>query len=163
VPQQPALYGRLTVGENLRLFARLERCADVGAAVDRMLAQTGLADRAGDRVETLSGGNRQRVNIAIGLLSAPAVLLLDEPSTALDPGQRERLWEFLQGRVEGGTAIVYSTHNVAEAERHADRIVVLADGEVVYAGSPRELEQTVGASGLGFEAAFVEFLRRRGH
>ena len=163
VPQQPALYGRLTVSENLRLFARLERCADAGAAVEAMLAQTGLGDRAGDRVETLSGGNRQRVNVAIGLLSEPAVLLLDEPSTALDPGQRERLWEFLGGLVEGGTAIVYSTHNVQEAERHAHRVVVLADGEVVYVGSPRELEEAVGASGLGFEAAFVEFLRRRGH
>ena len=128
-----------------------------------MLAQTGLGDRAGDRVETLSGGNRQRVNVAIGLLSEPQVLLLDEPSTALDPGQRERLWEFLRGLVEGGTAIVYSTHNVQEAERHAHRVVVLADGEVVYVGSPRELEDEVGASGLGFEAAFVEFLRRRGH
>ena len=163
VPQQPALYGRLTVAENLRLFARLERCPDVGAAVDRMFDQTGLGDRARDRVETLSGGNRQRVNVAIGLLSEPAVLLLDEPSTALDPGQRERLWEFLRGLVAGGTAIVYSTHNVQEAERHADRVIVLADGEVVYGGSPRELEETVGASGLGFEAAFVEFLRRRGH
>jgi ABC-2 type transport system ATP-binding protein len=163
VPQQPALYGRLTVAENLRLFARLERCPDVSATVDRMLAQTGLGDRVGDRVETLSGGNRQRVNVAIGLLSEPRVLLLDEPSTALDPGQRERLWEFLGGLVEGGTAIVYSTHNVQEAERHADRVVVLADGEVVYVGSPRELEDAVGASGLGFEAAFVEFLRRRGH
>ncbi len=163
VPQQPALYGRLTVAENLRLFARLERCADVGEAVERMLAQTGLGDRAGDRVETLSGGNRQRVNVAIGLLSEPQVLLLDEPSTALDPGQRERLWQFLRGLLEGGTAIVYSTHNVQEAERHAHRVVVLADGEVVYVGSPRELEDVVGASGFGFEAAFVEFLRRRGH
>jgi ABC-2 type transport system ATP-binding protein len=163
VPQQPALYGRLTVAENLRLFARLERCTDVSAAVERMLDQTGLGDRARDRVETLSGGNRQRVNVAIGLLSEPQALLLDEPSTALDPGQRERLWEFLRALVEGGTAIVYSTHNVQEAERHAHRVVVLADGEVVYVGSPRELEEAVGASGLGFEAAFVEFLRRRGH
>jgi ABC-2 type transport system ATP-binding protein len=163
VPQQPALYGRLTVGENLRLFARLERCRDVSGAVERMLVQAGLEERAGDRVETLSGGNRQRVNVAIGLLSEPEVLLLDEPSTALDPRQRERLWEFLRGLIEAGTAIVYSTHNVQEAERHADRVIVLADGEVVYTGSPRELEETVGASGVGFEAAFVEFLRRRGH
>jgi len=163
VPQQPALYGRLTVAENLRLFARLGRCDDVAAAVDRMLAETGLAERAGDRVETLSGGNRQRVNVAIGLLSDPEVLLLDEPSSALDPRQRERLWDFLRGLVDGGTAIVYSTHHVQEAERHAHRVLVLADGEVVYAGSPRDLEETVAARGLGFEAAFVEFLRRRGH
>jgi len=163
VPQQPALYGRLTVAENLRFFARLERTPDVDGAVARMLAQAGLEDRANDRVEALSGGNRQRVNVAIGLLSSPEVLLLDEPSTALDPRQRERLWEFLRGLVERGTAIVYSTHNVQEAELHADRVLVLADGEVVHTGSPRDLEQAVGTSGVGFEAAFVEFLCRRGH
>jgi ABC-2 type transport system ATP-binding protein len=95
VPQQAALYRRLTVAENLRLFARLERVDDVEAAVERMLEQTGLEERAADQVGTLSGGNQQRVNIAIGLLSAPSVLLLDEPSTGLDPRQRERLWEFV--------------------------------------------------------------------
>jgi ABC-2 type transport system ATP-binding protein len=92
-----------------------------------MLDQTGLGDRAGDQVSVLSGGNRQRVNIAIGLLAEPEVLLLDEPSAALDPRQRERLWEFLLALEGGGTAVVYSTHDVQEAERHADRVVVLAD------------------------------------
>jgi ABC-2 type transport system ATP-binding protein len=163
VPQQAALYGRLTVAENLRLFARLERVGDVDGSVTRMLAQTGLEARANDRVDTLSGGNRQRVNVAIGLLSSPDVLLLDEPSTALDPRQRARLWEFLTGLVDAGTAILYSTHNVQEAERYAHRVLVLAEGELVYEGTPRELEAAVGASGLDFEAAFVEFLRRRGH
>jgi ABC-2 type transport system ATP-binding protein len=163
VPQQPALYGRLTVAENLRLFARLERCVDVSVAVTRMLRQAGLEERAGDRVETLSGGNRQRLNVAIGLLSEPGVLLLDEPSTALDPRQRQRLWEFLRGLVAAGTAIVYSTHNVQEAELNAHRVLVLADGEVIHSGTPAELEALAGASGLGFEAAFVEFLRARGH
>ncbi|MCZ4492110.1 MAG: transporter ATP-binding protein, partial [Conexibacter sp.] len=80
VPQQPAVYGKLTVAENLRLFARLEKVADPDAVVARMLEQTGLADRAGDELGTLSGGNRQRVNIAAGLLADPDVLLLDEPS-----------------------------------------------------------------------------------
>ena len=163
VPQQAALYGKLTVAENLRLFARLERCADVEAAVDRMLAQTGLADRADDQVSVLSGGNRQRVNIAIGLLAEPAVLLLDEPSSALDPRQRERLWEFLLALEAQGTAIVYATHDVQEAERHADRVVVLADGELLFAGSPGELDKLVGEPGHDFEGAFVAFLRQRGH
>jgi ABC-2 type transport system ATP-binding protein len=162
VPQQPALYGRLTVAENLRLFARLERSTDVDGAVERMLRETGLEARAGDRVDTLSGGNRQRVNVAIGLLSEPKVLLLDEPSSALDPRQRERLWDFLGGLVDGGTAIVYSTHNVQEVERHADRVLVLGDGEVLYAGRPAGLEAAVGATGRGFEAAFVECLRQGG-
>jgi ABC-2 type transport system ATP-binding protein len=162
VPQQTALYGKLTVAENLRLFARLERRPDVEAVVQRMLRQTGLEDRADDQVGTLSGGNRQRVNIAIGLLSDPAVLLLDEPSAALDPRQRGRLWEFIRGLSEAGTAVLFSTHNVAEAERNAHRVVVLADGELLFSGTARELEAEVGG-GSDFESAFVEFLRKKGH
>src|SRR5690606_812478 len=80
VPQQAALYRRLTVAESLRLFARLERVDDVEGTVERMLGQTGLGERRDDQAGTLSGGNQQRINIAIGLLSSPAVLLLDEPS-----------------------------------------------------------------------------------
>jgi ABC-2 type transport system ATP-binding protein len=163
VPQRPALYGKLTVAENLRLFARLERCPDVDGAVQRMIAQADLFERAGDEVNELSGGNRQRVNIAIGLLAQPEVLLLDEPSAALDPRQRERLWEFIGALAEGGTTVVYSTHNVQEAERYAQQVLVLADGELLFAGSPRELERLVGASDLDFEAAFVAFLHQRGH
>jgi ABC-2 type transport system ATP-binding protein len=163
VPQQAALYGKLTVAENLRLFARLERRRDVPAAVDEMLAQTGLEERANDPVGELSGGNRQRVNIAIGLLSQPEVLLLDEPSAALDPRQRQRLWEFINGLAEQGTTVLYSTHNVQEAERYAGQVVVLADGERLFSGSPRELERLVGATDLDFEEAFVAFLRQRGH
>jgi ABC-2 type transport system ATP-binding protein len=162
VPQQTALYAKLTVAENLRLFARLERCADVDAVVDRMLDQTGLRERAGDQVSTLSGGNRQRVNIAIGLLAQPDVLLLDEPSAALDPRQRERLWRFIGALADQGTTVVFSTHNVAEAERNARRVVVLADGELLFQGSAAELEAEVSLNG-DFESAFVEFLRKRGH
>jgi ABC-2 type transport system ATP-binding protein len=161
VPQQAALYGKLTVAENLRLFARLEKRPDPEAVVEGMLAQTGLGERADDQVATLSGGNRQRVNIAIGLLSEPQVLLLDEPSASLDPRQREKLWEFILALAAEGTTVVYSTHNVQEADRHAHQLVVLADGERLFSGSPRELEQTVGGS--DFEAAFVAFLRERGH
>ncbi|MBA2504936.1 MAG: ABC transporter ATP-binding protein [Thermoleophilaceae bacterium] len=163
VPQQAALYGKLTVEENLRLFARLEKCPDVGAAVDGMLEQTQLGDRRHSPVAELSGGNRQRVNIAIGLLPDPPVLLLDEPSTALDPRQRERLWEFILALSKGGTAVIYSTHNVAEAERYASQLAVLADGERLFSGSPAELEQTVGTSDLDFEEAFVRFLHDQGH
>src|SRR5436190_11351746 len=92
VPQQAALYGKLTVRENLDLFGRLERCDDPAGAAARMLELTELGERADDQVATLSTGNRQRVNIAVGLLSEPEVLLLDEPSAGLDSRQRERLW-----------------------------------------------------------------------
>ena len=85
VPQEPGLYSKLSVAENLRFFARLERVADPDTAVKAMLAQTDLEDRADDEVGRLSGGNQQRVNIAIGLLSEPPALLLDEPSASLDP------------------------------------------------------------------------------
>ena len=163
VPQQPSLYGKLSVGENLGLFARLERCPDVPAAVDAMLDQTDLRDRAGSLAATLSGGYKQRLNIAIGLLSEPQVLLLDEPSAALDPRQRARLWEFITDHAASGTAVVYSSHNVQEVDRYAHRLIVLADGELLFTGTPRELEQEVGTTGLDFEQAFVEFLHRRGH
>jgi ABC-2 type transport system ATP-binding protein len=163
VPQQPALYGKLTVEENLMLFARLERSPEPRATVDRMLDLTDLGGRAGDQVSTLSGGNRQRVNIAIGLLGQPDVLLLDEPSSALDPRQRERLWEFILRLAGEGTTVVYATHHIQEADRYANRLVVLADGEGVFDGSPRELEQATGTTGLDFEQAFVEFLHQRGH
>jgi ABC-2 type transport system ATP-binding protein len=163
VPQRPAIYSKLSVTENLRLFARLEKVSEPEQAVKRMLAQTGLADRADEEVGRLSGGNQQRVNIAIGLLSEPAALLLDEPSASLDPRQRERLWEFIGGLAGRGTSVVYSTHNVAEAERYADRVLVLADGELLFTGTPAELERMVGGDPRDFEAAFVRFLHERGH
>jgi ABC-2 type transport system ATP-binding protein len=162
VPQQPALYQKLSVEENLRLFARLEKVDDVGAAVARMLEQTDLTERARDEVGRLSGGNQQRLNIALGLLRSPPALLLDEPSASLDPRQRERLWGFIGSLAAAGTAVVYSTHDVGEAERYADRVLVLADGELLFAGTPEELERTVGGA-RDFEAAFVRFLHDRGH
>ena len=163
VPQSPAVYTKLSVAENLRLFARLEKVADPDAAVARMLEQTGLGERERDELGTLSGGNRQRVNIAIGLLADPPVLLLDEPSASLDPRQRERLWEFVGTLASGGTAVVFSTHDVGEAERYAARVVVLADGEVLFSGSPAELDAEVGGEHRDFEASFVRFLHDRGH
>jgi ABC-2 type transport system ATP-binding protein len=172
IPQQAALYRRLTVAENLRLFAHLEHVADVEATVGEMLDQTGLRGRRDDQVGTLSGGNQQRVNIAIGLLARPAVLLLDEPSAGLDPRQRERLWEFVLGLAGGGTTVIFSTHNIQEAERYGQRLLVLADGERLFDGSSGELHQageTEAAAGApaasadDFEAAFVAFLHQRGH
>jgi ABC-2 type transport system ATP-binding protein len=163
VPQQPALYSKLSVAENLRLFARLEKLSDPESAVARMLAQTDLKERAGEEVGRLSGGNQQRVNIAIGLLCEPGVLLLDEPSASLDPRQRKRLWEFIGALAGRGTTVVFSTHNVAEVERYADRVLVLVDGELLFTGTPAELGRTVGGDARDFEAAFVHFLHERGH
>jgi ABC-2 type transport system ATP-binding protein len=164
VPQQTAVYSKLTVAQNLRLFARLEHVDDVAATVQRMLAQTGLEERADDELGSLSGGNRQRVNIAVGLLADPPVLLLDEPSGALDPRQRERLWGFITRLTERGTAVIFATHDIAEAERHAHRVLVLADGELLFNDTPAELKAVAGADEEhDLEQAFVSFLRARGH
>ena len=156
VPQRPALYSKLSVAENLRLFARLEKVADVERAVGAMLELTAL--EGPEEAGTLSGGNRQRLNIAIGLLGDPPVLLLDEPSAALDPRQRERLWVFVSALP---ATVIYSTHDVGEAERYADRVLVLADGELLFSGSPQELQAQ--HAGPDLEAAFVAFLHEKGH
>jgi ABC-2 type transport system ATP-binding protein len=165
VPQQAALYRRLTVAENLRLFAKLEKLDDPEAAVERMLDQVDLGDRRDDQVGTLSGGNQQRVNVAIGLLSAPAVLLLDEPSSGLDPGQRARLWEFVLDLARShGTTVVFSTHYLQEAERYGDRLLVIAEGETVFDGTPAELHEAVPEQrARDFEEALVLYLREHGH
>ena len=133
-----------------------------------MLEQTDLADRRDDQAGTLSGGNQQRINIAIGLLSDPAVLLLDEPSTGLDPRQRSRLWEFVLGLAGRGTTVIFSTHNIAEAERYAERdtrhrrrpgpLRRLDRG--LHAAAPAADRR---AAAGDFESAFVRFLAERGH
>jgi len=164
VPQQTAVYSKLTVAQNLRLFAKLEKVADVDATVERMLDQTALRERADDELGSLSGGNRQRVNIAVGLLADPPVLLLDEPSGALDPRQRERLWGFITALTQRGTAVIFATHDIAEAERHAHRVLVLADGELLFNDTPTQLKAVAGADEQhDLEQAFVQFLRARGH
>jgi ABC-2 type transport system ATP-binding protein len=160
VPQQPALYSKLSVVENLRLFARLEKVDDTEAAVALMLEQTGLSERAEERVDRLSGGNQQRVNVALGLLADPPVILLDEPSSALDPAQRERLWLLVGELAARGTGVVFSTHIVAEAERYAARVLVLEEGRLLFDGTPGELAHEGGDR--DFERAFVSFLGKRG-
>jgi ABC-2 type transport system ATP-binding protein len=160
VPQQPALYTRLSVAENLALFARLEKVADPQSAVERMLDQTDLRARAKERVGRLSGGNRQRVNVALGLIGDPPVLALDEPSASLDPAQRERLWLFIAGLARAGRAVVFSTHNVAEAQRYAGRVIVLAEGRMLFDGPPAALLRAGGEGEHGdLERALVGFLQ----
>jgi ABC-2 type transport system ATP-binding protein len=168
VPQQAALYRRLTVEENLLLFARLEGHEDPRASVEEMLELADLGERRGEIVARLSGGNQQRINIAVGLLARPSVLLLDEPSVGLDPRQRARLWGFVAALAGGGTTVIFSTHDIQEAERYGGRLLVLADGEALFDGPPDELRQAVRreapeAADRDFETAFVAYLQHRGH
>jgi len=168
VPQQAALYRRLTIEENLQLFARLEGHEDPAASVREMLELTGLGGRRAETVDRLSSGNQQRINVAIGLLSRPAALLLDEPSVGLDPRQRALLWDFVGALGERGTTVIFSTHDIQEAERYGARLLVLADGEALFDGSPESLRAAVRheapeAASRDFETAFVAFLHHRGH
>src|SRR5262249_28197415 len=112
--------------------------------IQDMLARVGLADRAGDRVETFSGGMQRRVELAKGLMHQPGVLLLDEPTTGLDPGARRDLWQYLhQLRTEERVSVIVTTHLMEEAER-CDRLAILNLGQVVALGTPAELRSQIG-------------------
>jgi len=141
VPQRPSHYGRLSPRENLELFARLEGLAAPEQAAERMLAFVDLPEGA-RASSVLSQGNKQRLSLAITLLAAPDVLLLDEPTAALDPTQRRRLWEIAMQTRDRGGAVVYVTQNLEELERFADRVVVLRDGELIFAGTHSEYSAT---------------------
>jgi len=140
VPQQPAFYARLTPRENLELFARLEGL-DAKSESDRLLSAVAVPDERKSSAD-LSGGNQQRLNLAIALLGRPDVLLLDEPTAALDPHRRQALWDIAGQVRDRGGAVVFVTQNLEELARAADRVVVLLDGRVVFDGTHEEYEHS---------------------
>jgi ABC-2 type transport system ATP-binding protein len=144
VPQEPALYDDLSAEANLTFFGRLYGLGgyDLRARVERGLVRAKLADRRRDRVGTFSGGMRQRLNLACALLHDPAVLLLDEPTAALDPTSRDGLFRTLHDLRDAGHAVLLTTHHLDEAEHGCDRIAVLEKGRLVACGKPAELIRT---------------------
>jgi ABC-2 type transport system ATP-binding protein len=153
---------KLTVAENLKHQGHLYGLSGsrLKARIHDVLGRVGLADRAGDFVETLSGGMQRRVELAKGLIHAPSVLLLDEPSTGLDPGARRDLWQYLKTlRDEEGVSILVTTHLMEEAE-HCDRLAILNEGKLVALGSPFELKSAIGGDVVLFETAGEEAAAR---
>jgi ABC-2 type transport system ATP-binding protein len=160
--QAPSVDMKLTVAENLRHQGWLYglRGADLKRRSREMLEQLGLADRSGDLVETLSGGLRRRVEIAKGLLHSPRLLLLDEPSTGLDPAARSDLWSYLRAiRQRDGVTVVLTTHLLDEAER-CDRLAILNQGELVALDSPDALRAAVGGETITIRADQPDELAR---
>ncbi len=143
--QAPGLDVQLTVRENLLYQGWLYGLAgrELARRVDEQLAAFGLADRAGDRAMALSGGLRRRVEIAKALLHAPRLLLLDEPSSGLDPGARRDLWTVLERLRGDGVTVLLTTHHMEEADR-CDRLVLLDQGTIVAEGAPAALKQEIG-------------------
>ncbi len=148
--QSPSLDNKLTVRENLVHQGHLYGLSGAGLSrrIDELLEALALGDRRRDLAGALSGGLKRRVEIAKSLLHRPAVLLLDEPSTGLDPGARHDLWRYLTGlRTSAKTTILVTTHLMEEAE-HADSLGILDRGQLVALGTPDELRQTVGGDCL---------------
>jgi ABC-2 type transport system ATP-binding protein len=133
VPQDLALYDELTARDNLRFFGALYNLsgAALESAMTSALTLVGLADRARERVKAFSGGMKRRLNLAAGLLHDPDVLLLDEPTVGVDPQSRNAIFDNLEELKRRGKALLYTTHYMEEAERLADRVVVIDHGKVV--------------------------------
>jgi len=146
VPQDVAVYPELTSRENLAFFGRLGGLGrrSLAGRVDEILATIGLADRADDRVKELSGGMKRRLNIGIGLLNRPRLLVLDEPTVGVDPQSRHAILESVSALAAEGMAVLYTTHYMEEAERLCDRVGIIDGGRIVAEGSRRELVALVG-------------------
>lgn len=139
VLQSSAMYPNLTVSEHVELFAGYyEKSRDA----DEVVSLVGLSDKRHARVNTLSGGQSRRLDLALGLIGDPEVLFLDEPTTGFDPAARRAAWEMVRSLRDIGKTILLTTHYLDEAEQLADRVAVLSEGRIVALGSPAELTGT---------------------
>jgi len=142
VPEEIALYPQLTGPQNLRYFGQLYGLGGqaLNGAVDDALAVIGLADRAGDKVGRYSSGMKRRLNVAVGLLHKPRIVLLDEPTVGLDPESRRTILDLVRRlKRERGTTILYTTHYMEEAQELSDRVAIIHHGKIIALGTPNEL------------------------
>jgi ABC-2 type transport system ATP-binding protein len=168
--QAQSIDGKLTAYENLWHQGHLYglRGAALKRRIEEILSRVGLADRAKEQVEKFSGGMQRRIELAKGLLHHPGVLLLDEPTTGLDPGARRDLWQYLQRlRDEENVSVLVTTHLMEEAER-CDRLAIMNEGNLVALGTPEELKSEIGGDVVILQAAhdaslLAERIRTRFH
>jgi len=146
VPQELAIYPDLTTRENLRFFGKLYGIggADLDSRVDEILETIGLADRADEKTQGFSGGMKRRLNIGLGLLNRPKLLVLDEPTVGVDPQSRNAILESVAHFSTQGMAVLYTTHYMEEAERLCDRVGIIDEGQLKAEGTRRELVALVG-------------------
>ena len=146
VPQDLAIYPDLSARENLMFFARLYgmSSADAKRRSAEVLEVTGLTDRAGDQTKKYSGGMKRRLNVGIGLLHRPKLLILDEPTVGVDPQSRNAILESVEGLSGEGMAVLYTTHYMEEAERLCDRVGIIDRGKLIAEGTRNELVSLVG-------------------
>jgi ABC-2 type transport system ATP-binding protein len=149
-----AVDGILTGRENLIMIARLRRVENAGSVADDLLRRFGLADAAGRRVSTYSGGMRRRLDIAMSLIGSPRIIFLDEPTTGLDPEGRIEVWQAIQNLADSGTTVFLTTQYLDEAEKLADRIAILHEGSIIVSGTLAELRKLL-------PPAKVEYVERQ--
>ncbi len=141
VPQMDSLDPDFTVAENLQVYGRYFRLPEslLTARIPELLEFAGLASRADDKVTTLSGGMKRRLTLARALINDPDLIVLDEPTTGLDPQARHVMWQGLRGLIAQGKTVLLTTHFMDEAERLADRLIVIDHGVRIAEGSPQEM------------------------
>ncbi|MDH3294723.1 MAG: ABC transporter ATP-binding protein [Acidimicrobiia bacterium] len=146
VPQDIAIYPDLSARENLRFFGELYGLggSELKTRVAKVLELIGLTDRANDRTEDFSGGMKRRLNIGLGLLHSPRLLILDEPTVGVDPQSRNAILESVAQLGREGLSVLYTTHYMEEAERLCDRVAIIDEGRIVTEGTRRELTALVG-------------------
>lgn len=155
VPERPGLYERQTVDANLRFWAEAYALPDPDAAIAAALDYVGLADRRGDPAGALSKGLKQRVALARAIIHRPPVLLLDEPSSGLDPSAAAAIEALIRGLAADGAAVLMNTHRLAEAERLCDRVAILRDGVLLQLGTPRQVRAALLGNIVEIELAGV--------
>ncbi len=166
VPQEYAFYQPLTVRENLVFFAGVQGvpARDIEERVQRAAAQTGLEGRLGSRAGKLSGGLKRRLNLAIGLLSQPRLLLLDEPTVGIDPHSRHFILETIRQLSRQGTTVIYTSHYMEEVEELCDRVAIMDHGRILRQGTLTELmaeaPQTVRRREFSLESLFLDLTTR---